>query len=99
VLFLQVELGMQRMNELMKLCNKFMLRRTSTVLKELLPTKVEQVSLLPADPAGPTVLHCCCARRIYISSWGTASSAQCPGNSDINSLHDCCMPCRWCSAS
>lgn len=40
---LQVELGMQRMNELMKLCNKFMLRRTSTVLKELLPTKVEQV--------------------------------------------------------
>lgn len=40
---LQVDLGMQRMNELMKLCNKFMLRRTSTVLKELLPTKVEQV--------------------------------------------------------
>jgi SNF2 family DNA or RNA helicase len=34
---------MQRMNELMQLCNKFMLRRTSTVLKELLPTKVEQV--------------------------------------------------------
>lgn len=40
---LQVDLGMQRMNELMKLCNKFMLRRTSTVLKALLPTKVEQV--------------------------------------------------------
>jgi len=35
---------MQRMSELMKICNKFMLRRTSTVLKELLPTKVEQVS-------------------------------------------------------
>lgn len=31
------------MNGLMKLCNRFMLRRTSTVLKELLPTKVEQV--------------------------------------------------------
>lgn len=27
----------------MKLCNKFMLRRTSTVLKALLPAKVEQV--------------------------------------------------------
>jgi SNF2 family DNA or RNA helicase len=40
---LQVDLGRIRMNDLMKLCNKFMLRRTSTVLKELLPTKVEQV--------------------------------------------------------
>lgn len=39
----QIELGMNRMGELMKLCNKFMLRRTSTVLKELLPAKVEQV--------------------------------------------------------
>lgn len=45
-LVLQVELGMQRMSELMKICNKFMLRRTSTVLKELLPTKVEQVGPL-----------------------------------------------------
>jgi hypothetical protein len=72
VLFLQVELGMQRMNELMKLCNKFMLRRTSTVLKELLPTKVEQVGLLPADVAGPTVLHCC--RQPYLfQQLGTAS--------------------------
>jgi hypothetical protein len=34
---------MQRMNELMALCNRFMLRRTSTVLKSLLPAKVEQV--------------------------------------------------------
>lgn len=40
---LQVDLGMQRTNELMKICNKFMLRRTSTVLKALLPAKVEQV--------------------------------------------------------
>lgn len=34
---------MERMNTLMKICNRFLLRRTSTVLKELLPTKVEQV--------------------------------------------------------
>jgi hypothetical protein len=40
---LQVTLGMLRMNALMKICNKFMLRRTSTVLKSLLPAKVEQV--------------------------------------------------------
>lgn len=50
---------MQRMNELMKLCNKFMLRRTSTVLKELLPTKVEQVGMLPADPTSYPVPRCC----------------------------------------
>lgn len=42
-LSLQVSLGLERMSELMKLCNKFMLRRTSTVLKSLLPAKVEQV--------------------------------------------------------
>jgi SNF2 family DNA or RNA helicase len=42
---------MQRMNELMKLCNKFLLRRTSTVLKELLPTKVEQVRKPYCRPA------------------------------------------------
>jgi SNF2 family DNA or RNA helicase len=39
----QVTLGLERMEQLMKLCNKFMLRRTSTVLKALLPAKVEQV--------------------------------------------------------
>ncbi|WIA39238.1 hypothetical protein OEZ86_005361 [Tetradesmus obliquus] len=38
----QVTLGLERMEQLMKLCNKFMLRRTSTVLKALLPAKVEQ---------------------------------------------------------
>ena len=31
------------MAALMELCQKFMLRRTSTVLKKLLPAKVEQV--------------------------------------------------------
>lgn len=41
----QVERGLGAMNELMELCNKFMLRRTSTVLKKLLPAKVEQVWL------------------------------------------------------
>lgn len=39
----QVERGLAAMNDLMELCNKFMLRRTSTVLKKLLPAKVEQV--------------------------------------------------------
>jgi SNF2 family DNA or RNA helicase len=39
----QVERGLAAMNELMELCNRFMLRRTSTVLKKLLPAKVEQV--------------------------------------------------------
>jgi SNF2 family DNA or RNA helicase len=43
---LQVTLGLERMEQLMKLCNKFMLRRTSTVLKALLPAKVEQVRRL-----------------------------------------------------
>jgi hypothetical protein len=41
---LQVALGLERMSALMDLCNKFMLRRTSVVLKKLLPPKVEQVS-------------------------------------------------------
>jgi hypothetical protein len=31
------------MNQLMEICNRFMLRRTSAVLKKLLPAKVEQV--------------------------------------------------------
>ncbi|KAF6257532.1 P-loop containing nucleoside triphosphate hydrolase protein [Scenedesmus sp. NREL 46B-D3] len=44
----QVTLGLERMEQLMKLCNKFMLRRTSTVLKALLPAKVEQVMVLEA---------------------------------------------------
>lgn len=36
---------MERSNRLMALCNKFMIRRTSTVLKKLLPNKVEQVGV------------------------------------------------------
>jgi hypothetical protein len=39
------------MEQLMKLCNKFMLRRTSTVLKSLLPAKVEQVRWLRSSAA------------------------------------------------
>jgi hypothetical protein len=51
VLPAQVTLGLERMEQLMKLCNKFMLRRTSTVLKSLLPAKVEQVGQLGASTA------------------------------------------------
>jgi len=39
----QVARGLAAMDALMELCNKFMMRRTSTVLKALLPAKVEQV--------------------------------------------------------
>lgn len=47
----QVERGLAAMNELMELCNKFLLRRTSTVLKKLLPAKVEQVRARRCVPA------------------------------------------------
>lgn len=40
---MQVALGLQRMARLIELVSRFMLRRTSTVLKKLLPQKVEQV--------------------------------------------------------
>ncbi|KAF8064561.1 rhp54 [Scenedesmus sp. PABB004] len=46
----QVALGLERMGQLMRLCNKFMLRRTSTVLKSLLPAKVEQVVFCKLSP-------------------------------------------------
>lgn len=39
----QAARGLAAMGELMALINSFMLRRTSTVLKKLLPAKVEQV--------------------------------------------------------
>lgn len=39
----EVEEGLRRMNQLMDICSTFMLRRTSTVLKSLLPPKLEQV--------------------------------------------------------
>lgn len=43
-------LGLERMAQLMNLCNRFMLRRTSAVLKSLLPTKVEQVVFCKLSP-------------------------------------------------
>eukprot|EP00879_Flechtneria_rotunda_P025172 GHRR01026734.1.p1 GENE.GHRR01026734.1~~GHRR01026734.1.p1 ORF type:complete len:417 (+),score=178.67 GHRR01026734.1:420-1670(+) len=46
----QVAVGLERMSQLMRLCNKFMLRRTSTVLKALLPAKVEQVVFCKLSP-------------------------------------------------
>jgi SNF2 family DNA or RNA helicase len=46
----QVARSLAAMNELMELCNKFMLRRTSTVLKALLPAKVEQVVFCKLSP-------------------------------------------------
>eukprot|EP00775_Hariotina_reticulata_P005925 gene5925-6165_t len=46
----QVALGLERMSQLMGLCNRFMLRRTSSVLKQLLPTKVEQVVFCKLSP-------------------------------------------------
>lgn len=59
------------MGELMGLINNFMLRRTSKMLKKLLPAKVEQVGHGAARPPaaylllmGPIVLFqtCCCLR-------------------------------------
>lgn len=67
----QVERGLAAMGELMGLINNFMLRRTSTVLKKLLPAKVEQVGHGAARPATACLLlmrlivlfqTCCCLR-------------------------------------
>lgn len=50
----QVTKGLEAMGDLMSLINNFMLRRTSTVLKKLLPAKVEQVG------GGGARSACCC---------------------------------------
>jgi hypothetical protein len=57
----QVERGLAAMNELMELCNRFMLRRTSTILKQLLPAKVEQVCVCVRVLLCAHVCLCLCA--------------------------------------
>lgn len=76
---------MQRMNELMKLCNKFMLRRTSTVLKELLPTKVEQVR---------THITMCVLLALALDRCGTASTRWQDDNSLSCHLDGVCVTMR-----
>lgn len=61
----QVAKGLTAMSELMGLINSFMLRRTSTVLKKLLPAKVEQVGAggSPRPPPAVAPPPLCCLLR------------------------------------
>jgi hypothetical protein len=78
------------MSQLMGLCNRFMLRRTSSVLKQLLPPKVEQVAAVNIDQCLHVISFCttlnCAAPKL--PAWAGCDPAMQPTSLSFSRLQE-----------